>query len=109
MRAGDRFASRGMPVRTSGFGTVFSLWFGPDVPRDYEEAQGVVDVDKSMALHLHLRQHGVLVMPSPYGRLYVSFAHDDEAFGLMGDAFAKAADAMCSTAAGETTSRRAAS
>lgn len=88
------FAREGMPVRTSGFGTVFSLWFGPDAPGDYEAAQDLIDADKSMALHLHLREHGMLVMPSPYGRLYVSFAHDDEAFALMRDAFAHAAGAM---------------
>ena len=43
---------------------------------------------------LHLRTHGLLDLPSPYGRIYVSLAHDDEAFGLMRAAVAAAAQAM---------------
>ena len=91
---GRCFAAAGHAVRTTGYGTVFSLWFGPDVPADYETAETIADHDRSMALHLLLREHGVLVMPSAYGRLYVSFAHDAEAFGLLEHAFAQAARAM---------------
>ena len=93
------FRDEGIAVRTSGFGTVFSIWFGPAVPADYEAAQAVVDPGRSMTLHMELRKHGVLVMPSVYGRLYVSFAHDEEAFRLLHDAFAGAAHAMGSTSA----------
>ena len=60
----------------------------------YDEAEQMADSGRSMALHLHLRAHGMLVMPSPYGRLYVSFAHDDEAFALMRAAVDAAARAM---------------
>lgn len=84
----------GIAVGTSGFGTVFSLWFGSDVPRDYEAAERLIDAEASMSFHLHLREHGMLVMPSPYGRLYVSFAHDEEAFALMHGAIRGAARAM---------------
>ena len=33
-------------------------------------------------------------MPSPYGRLYTTFAHDAEAMGVLSDAFTAAAKAM---------------
>ena len=88
------FAAEGMAVRTSGYGTVFSLWFAPEAPTDYDAAQRVADPRLSHDLHLALRRHGLLVMPSPYGRLYVSFAHDDEAFDIMRAAFDEAARAM---------------
>ena len=88
------FAAEGVAVRTSGYGTVFSLWFAPEAPTDYETARHLADPRLSNDLHLALRQHGVLVMPSPYGRLYVSFAHDDEAFAVMRAAFGQAARAM---------------
>ena len=88
------FAEAGVEVRASGYGSVFSLWFGPAAPGTYEEAERMADPGRSMALHLHLRAHGMLAMPSPYGRMYVSFAHDDEAFGLMRAAVAATAQAM---------------
>ena len=53
----------------------------------------------SQALHLHLRREGVLMMPSGFGRLYLSFAHDAEAMALLGQAFASAARAMRDDAA----------
>lgn len=88
------FAEVGMQVRANGFGSVFSLWFVQTAPGTYEEAERMADPGRSMALHLHLRTHGMLAMPSPYGRMYVSFAHDDEAFGLMREAVAAAVQAM---------------
>lgn len=88
------FADMGISIRAVGFGSVFSLWFAPAPPASYDDAQRMADPDRSMALHLHLRAQGMLVMPSPYGRLYVSFAHDDEAFALMRAAIGAAARAM---------------
>lgn len=84
------FAELGMQVRANGFGSVFSLWFGQTAPGTYVEAERMAAPDRSMALHLHLRTHGMLARPSPYGRMYVSFSHDDEAFGLMRTAAAAA-------------------
>ena len=89
-----RFADEGVPVRAVGFGSVFSLWFGPLAPASYDEAEQMADPNRSLALHLHLRARGMLVMPSPYGRLYVSFAHNDEAFALMREAIDGAARAL---------------
>jgi glutamate-1-semialdehyde 2,1-aminomutase len=88
------FAAQGIPVKTTGYGNVFGLWFGPEAPGDYEAAHRLADPDKSRSLHLALRRHGVLAMPSPYGRIYTSFAHDGEAFALLHEAFAQAAAAL---------------
>ena len=41
-----------------------------------------------------LRRHDVLMMPSPYGRLYTTFAHDADAIGEIRNAFTKAARTM---------------
>ena len=88
------FEAQGIPVRTTGYGTVFGLWFASEAPADYDAARRMVDPDASTALHLELRRRGVLVMPSPYGRVYTTFAHDEEAFETMRRAFAAAAAAM---------------
>lgn len=90
----SRFADQGVTVRTSGFGSVFSVWFAPAAPADYEAAQAMADAGKSLELHLRLRERGMIVMPSPYGRLYVSFAHDEAAFETMCGAVVHAAEAM---------------
>ncbi len=93
------FAAEGIQVWTSGYGTVFSFWFASEIPKDYEAAQRLADNERSLQLHLVLRRNGVLVMPSPYGRAYISFAHDEQALDLMCDAFSKAAKTIASAIA----------
>jgi glutamate-1-semialdehyde 2,1-aminomutase len=88
------FGEQGIAVSTSGYGNVFSLWFGDEAPTDYDTARKLADPERSMQLHLALRRHGVLAMPSPYGRIYTTFAHDDEALGILHDAFEAAAREM---------------
>ncbi len=88
------FADEGMALATSGFGTVFSVWFTDAAPADYDTARRVADPDLSLELHLRLREYGLIVMHAPYGRLYVSFAHDDEALAIMEAAITAAARAM---------------
>lgn len=85
------FAGAGLEVSTSGYGSVFSLWFAATPPTVYEAAQALVNVDRATALHLALRRHGVIAMPSPWGRIYLSFKHDEEALGILRDAFSRAA------------------
>ena len=87
----ETFAQHRTAVRTSGYGTVFSLWFADQAPADYEQAATLAAPPLSLRLHLELRRHGVLVMPSAYGRIYLSFAHDDEAFSQLERAFEAAA------------------
>ncbi len=88
------FADEGIAVRTTGYGSVFSIWFADEAPDDYETAARLAAPQLSLRLHLELRRHGVLVMPSAYGRLYLSFAHDDAAFASMENAFVRAARAF---------------
>lgn len=84
------FARHGMTVSTSGYGNVFGIWFGTQAPSTYDDACRIADPAQSLALHRELRREGLLVMPSPYGRLYLSFAHDAAIASQMLDAFERA-------------------
>lgn len=71
------FAERGLPLVTSGRDMVFTTWFAAAAPRSYEEALAIADPEKSLRLHLELRRAGLISMPQPFGRHFLSFAHDD--------------------------------
>jgi glutamate-1-semialdehyde 2,1-aminomutase len=90
----NAFAAHDVAVATTGYGDVFSIWFASAPPSSYAEAISLADPARARDLHLHLRRAGVIVMPSPYGRLYTTFAHDEEALAAIGTAFARAASAM---------------
>ncbi len=77
------FAVQGVPISTSGFGTVFSLWFSDKPPLNYDEASVLANPRLSKLLYLEARRAGALIMPSSFGRLYVSFAHDAEAMAQL--------------------------
>jgi glutamate-1-semialdehyde 2,1-aminomutase len=79
---------------TSGLGNVFSLWFSDAPPSRYEEAARLVRPDLSQALHLALRREGVVTIPSVWGQLYLSFAHDDEALSRLRQGFDRALSRM---------------
>ena len=93
------FGRAGLEACTSGYGDVFGLWPCPEPPRDYGQARARLRPAWSEALHVALRREGALVMPSGYGRLYLSFAHDDEATGLLERAFSEAALALAAAGA----------
>lgn len=99
LRAGiqQAFAEQGMHVATSGFGSVFSIWPADRTPEAYADTPALAHNAFSTQLHLALRKHGVLVMPSPYGRLYITFAHDDAVIDDMLRAFSLAASDMRAT------------
>lgn len=84
------FKAHGMIVSTSGYGNVFGIWPSAQAPTSYAQALECGDAEFSKALHLALREAGVLVMPSPYGRVYLSFAHDDGVVEQIKAAFAVA-------------------
>ena len=88
------FAKAGAAVSTLGYGDVFSLWAAAEPPLDYEASRQLLRPQWSAALHLALRREGVLVMPAAYGRLYLTFSHDEEAMGLLAQAFATVARLM---------------
>lgn len=90
------FKTRGMTVTTSGYGNVFSIWPASKAPTTYEEALKLANPEFSQYLHLALREFGVLVMPSPYGRIYISFEHSSIVIEEMKVAFEKAAAKLVS-------------
>lgn len=85
------FKSHGITVSTSGYGNVFGIWLGAVVPSTYEQAAQIANPSFTKALHLALREAGVLIMPSPYGRLYISFDHTDQVIEEIKNAFEHAA------------------
>ncbi|AXL53975.1 glutamate-1-semialdehyde aminotransferase (plasmid) [Paraburkholderia caffeinilytica] len=90
----ESFRRHGKTVSTSGYGNVFSIWFSDEPPATYDEGLVLVNNELSMALHLHLRREGILIMPSPYGRMYLSFSHDDGVVEEMKQIFDRVAEAM---------------
>ena len=87
----DAFVSAGLRISTSGEGSVFTLWFSAAEPRTYAEAAAAANPDMTGRLHAALRRRGLLLMPFPFGRLYLSFAHDDAVVDDMLAIFADAA------------------
>ena len=76
-RIAGAFGAAGVAVSTSGYGSVFTVWFHPDAPSSYAEAASRADAEASLRLHFAARSRGLLLMPQPYGRIYLSTAHDD--------------------------------
>ncbi len=93
-RVETAFRDAGLPLATSGFGSVFGLWPAAAAPRDYAHALATARPDFSLALHHALRARGVLLMPSAFGRAYLSFAHDTATLDEMAAAFQAAALAL---------------
>lgn len=98
------FAEAGMPVCTTGYGPVFTIWLGSQIPTDYHQALALESADFTSAIHEALRREGVLSMPCRFGRHYLSHAHDQDVCQLMADIFVKAARRVetngCNTTAG---------
>ncbi len=71
-------ANAGLTLCTSGFGSVFTIWFRETPPGSYAAALAARRPELSMQLHLRLRRRGVLTMPDGFGRCFITAAHDDE-------------------------------
>ena len=73
------FARHGLETVTSGFDSVFSLWFSAKAPTRYAPAKKLAKHDIARELHLELRRQGILTIPGlgAWGRLFMSFAHTD--------------------------------
>ncbi len=93
LRAGiaNAFASAGRPVSTTGEGSVFTLWFSPTAPTTYAQAAEAADPDMTSRMHVALRRRGLLLMPFAFGRMYLTFAHDEAVVDEMLDIFEEAA------------------
>lgn len=82
------------PTCTSGYGSVFSLWFSARPPRTYDEAKAALRPDLSARLHLELRRQGVVTIPGGWGRMFLSFAHSDDDLAATAAAFERAAQRL---------------
>jgi glutamate-1-semialdehyde 2,1-aminomutase len=94
-RIGDNL---GLPISTSGFGNVFTIWFSPEPPKTYAEALTLADSSRTQHLHRELRQRGVLIMPFAFGRVFLSFAHDAATLARLETAARDALGALANTA-----------
>ncbi|WP_044319420.1 aminotransferase class III-fold pyridoxal phosphate-dependent enzyme [Pseudomonas amygdali] len=73
------FASKGMAVSSTGYGSVFTLWPSATPPRTYADAAHVADSAWTLSLHKALRRERVMSMPFAFGRTYLTFAHQEKA------------------------------
>lgn len=92
----------GQAASTSGYGSVFSLWFADAPPTDYPTAVALADAPRSLALHLALRRCGVMTLRSPFGRMFLSAAHADEDIDVTIMTFEKVAGEIASVWRGPT-------
>ncbi len=87
----DAFAAEGITAITTGFDSVFSLWFTDKAPRVYEEAKARVRPEATKQVSDSLRRHGVVGLPSPWGRYFISLAHGEAEMDITVRAFREAA------------------
>ena len=86
----------GIDACWSGVGALFQLWFSPEPPNDYREANAIVAGSPFFALYRELRDRGVLIQPPQEGLWLMSGAHTDADIDRTLEA---AADAMPAVAA----------
>lgn len=77
-------------LSSTGYGNVFTFWKQSTAPVNYAQAVGASDSEWSMGLHIALRRQHILSMPSPFGRFYLSFSHDQQAIDLLASACSQA-------------------
>jgi hypothetical protein len=82
------FSDAGLSLSASGYGSVFTLWPSAVTPRNYADAVATMRSEFSESLHHAMRNLGVLLMPMPLGRVYLSFAHDSACLNEIAAAFA---------------------
>lgn len=94
---GDIFAAQGVAVSTPGFDAVFSLWFAGQAPRTYEEAKAFLRPQATALTYEVTHRNGVVTLPSPWGRLFMSFAHGDAEMEATCRAYEAAARAVAAS------------
>ena len=67
----------GAEVSVVRAGTVLCVFFSPDEPRNFEQAQAT-DRAAFGRFHRAMRERGVLIAPSPFEAWFPSLAHGDE-------------------------------
>lgn len=87
----EAFAAEGIPAITTGFDSVFSLWFTDKAPHTYDEAKAKVRPEAMKHVSDTLRRNGVVALPSVWGRYFISLAHGDAEMDITVRAFREAA------------------
>ncbi len=90
--ATEALAKEGVPHRLQKAGTLFSIFFGPDEVRNFQDAQRQNSAAYAAFFHAAL-DRGVYVPPSAYEVWFLSAAHDDAALERIADALPAAARA----------------
>lgn len=88
------FAAEGIVARTSGFDAAFSLWFCDPLPKTLAEAMQRSRPEATRIVYESLRRNGVVALPSPWGRYFVSGEHGAAELEITRQAFAAAARAV---------------
>jgi glutamate-1-semialdehyde 2,1-aminomutase len=70
-------AKRGAPVTIPAFGSIFSVFFGGDPVRDFDDVMRT-EKDKYVAVFHALLKRGVYMPPSPFEVSFLSIAHTGE-------------------------------
>ncbi|GAA2036598.1 glutamate-1-semialdehyde 2,1-aminomutase [Pseudokineococcus marinus] len=102
--ASAALADAGVPHTVSNAGSMFTVFFGPDVVHDYAGARSQ-DVQAYAAFFQSMLASGVHLPPSAFEAWFVSAALDDEAVGRVLEALPRAAQAAAraqSSVAGQT-------
>jgi len=88
------FAEQDIPFSTSGFDSVFSIWFTTQPPHTYDEAKAAIRPEISQQVFEIVRKSGVITLPSPWGRIFISFAHGSDEFRKTTKAYKMAVKAL---------------
>jgi glutamate-1-semialdehyde 2,1-aminomutase len=88
----EALAAEGVAHAHATAGNLFSFFFRPELPRDYDEAR-TQEAWRYAAFFHAMLDHGVYLPPSAYEAWFVSAAHDDAALGRLAEALPHAARA----------------
>ena len=72
-RMANVLKAHGVTITTSGYGNVFGIWLGATAPGTYEQAARAANPRFTLALHLALREAGLLMMPSVAAAMGMKF------------------------------------
>jgi len=101
----DAFATAGVRAQVPVVGTLVGLFFGADVPRDYDEARTTDTSGYARFFHA-LLDEGVAIAPGAYEVLFPGLAHDGTVVEEIVRAAARAAATMGSLRGSGTTEAR---
>jgi glutamate-1-semialdehyde 2,1-aminomutase len=88
----DALAAEGVAHSLSTAGNLFSVFFSPEAPRDYDQAR-TQEAWRYAAFFHAMLDRGVYLPPSAYEAWFVSASHDDTALDRLVDALPDAARA----------------